>query len=87
LRGIVHAAQIACVLRVPTPPIFRRGLKQEYARARLARHERSAERGIATTDDEYVKHGRVYTCGAETGFFEGYVMENSRFCRAPVAKF
>jgi hypothetical protein len=50
----VHAAQIAGVAGVAAAPFARCGFKQQHAAAGFARHQRGAQGGIATTDDEYI---------------------------------
>jgi hypothetical protein len=54
LGRVVHAAQIAGVAGVAAAPFARCGFKQQHAAAGFARHQRGAQGGIATTDDEYI---------------------------------
>ena len=56
LRRIVHAAQVARVLRIAAAPFARRGLEQQHAGAGLARHQRGAQRGVAAADHQHVEH-------------------------------
>jgi hypothetical protein len=56
LRRVVHAAQIAGVLRVAAAPFARGRFEQQHRSACFARHQRGAERGIAAADHEYVDH-------------------------------
>ena len=54
LRRIVHAAQVARVARVAAAPFARCGFQQQHAGARLARHQRCAQGGIAAAYYKYV---------------------------------
>ncbi|MNT32613.1 hypothetical protein D3C72_1685060 [compost metagenome] len=59
LRRVVHAAQVAGVLRIAAAPLLGRGFQQQHRSAGLARHQRGAQRGIAATDNQYVYHSWV----------------------------
>ena len=54
LWRVVHAAQVARVLRVAAAPVARRGLEQQHRRARFARHQGRAQRGVAASDHQDV---------------------------------
>jgi len=67
LRRIVHAAQVARVLRVSAPPFLWRRFQQQHAGAGFARHQGRAQRRIAPTNHQDVNHaifpssrGRLY---------------------------
>lgn len=59
LRRVVHAAQVAGVLRIAAAPFFGRGLQQQHRSAGFARHQGGAQRGIAAADNQYVYHSWV----------------------------
>lgn len=52
LWRLVHAAQVAGVLRIAAAPFARRGFEELDRGASLARHQRSTKRGVAATDDQ-----------------------------------
>ncbi|MNV64220.1 hypothetical protein D3C71_1568510 [compost metagenome] len=56
LRRIVHAAQVAGVGGIAAAPGAWGGFEQQHAGARLARHQGSAQGGIAAADDQYIDH-------------------------------
>ena len=56
LRRVVHAAQIARVLRIAAAPRLRRGFEQQHRGACLARHQGGAEGGISAADYQHIDH-------------------------------
>ncbi|MCY1524454.1 hypothetical protein D9M68_593860 [compost metagenome] len=59
LRRVVHAAQIARVLRIPAAPFARRRFQQQHAGAGFARHQGRAKRRVAPTYHQDVDHAIV----------------------------
>src|SRR5690554_3921021 len=54
LRSVVHAAQVAGVHGVSTPPFFWRGFQHQNAGPGFTCREGGAKSGVTTAYDEYV---------------------------------
>lgn len=59
LRRVVHAAQIARVLRIAPAPLARRRFQQQHAGAGFARHQGRAQRRVAPSYHQDVDHALV----------------------------
>lgn len=66
LRRIVHASQVASVLRVATTPFTRRSLQQQHTGPRLAGHQRRAKGSIPAANDKHIDHFASRSRGART---------------------
>ena len=56
LRCLVHAAEVARVLRIAAAPFAWRGFEQHDAGTGFACHQRRAQRSVAATDHQHIHH-------------------------------